>query len=196
MTAPYDSVAGRYDSAMRPLEKYFLDQMRRQALAKLPADADILEVGAGTGANFKYYPACSHAVASELSSAMLGLARDKTETIDLVQADAQALPFRSDRFDAALATLVFCTIPDPDLAFREIIRVVKPGGTVVLLEHVRPPGLLGYVFDALNILTTAVMEDHFNRRTSQAAERAGLRVVDVKHHLLGIVDLIECRVEK
>jgi hypothetical protein len=64
----------------------------------------------------------------------------------------------------------------------------------VLLEHVRPTGALGYAFDALSLLTVALMDDHFNRRTVEEARRAGLEVSKVEKHLLGIVQLIVCRV--
>ena len=196
MPAIYDSFARYYDAAFRPLEKLLLADLRRETLSLLPVDADILEIGAGTGANFKYYPDFRHAVAGELSIEMLLFARTKTETIRLVQADAQFLPFDTDRFDAAFATLVFCSIPDPALAFAELIRVVRPGGRVIVLEHVRPSGLLGFVFDALNVLTMWLAHDHFNRRTSEIAARSGLQIIGVRQKLLGIVNLIECRVEK
>jgi hypothetical protein len=71
---------------------------------------------------------------------------------------------------------------------------VRAGGRVVLLEHVRPAGALGYAFDALSLLTVALMDDHFNRRTADEASRAGLEVLTVEKHLLGVVQLIVCRV--
>lgn len=194
MEPVYDRLAEYYDTAFRPLERLFLATARKETIACLPDNATILEVGAGTGANFQHYPNCRHSVASELSIAMLEKARPKATGIALVQADAQLLPFPANHFDAAFATLVFCSIPDPTLAFSELIRVVRPGGRVVLLEHVRPSGILGYVFDALSKMTVAMFDDHFNRRTADAAEHAGLRVVEVRKKLLGIVNLIVCEV--
>jgi SAM-dependent methyltransferase len=102
------------------------------------------------------------------------------------------LPFAANTFDAAFATLVFCSIPKPENAFRELRRVVKPNGKIVLLEHVRPNGLLGFAFDFLNILTVALIEDHFNRRTAKIAEDSGLKVLEVKRKAFGIVNLIVC----
>jgi ubiquinone/menaquinone biosynthesis C-methylase UbiE len=194
----YDRHAARYDRATRPLERLGLSRLRAATLGTLPERARLLEVGAGTGANFTFYPVAASGVASELSRAMLDVARAKPrpEGVRLVQAAAERLPFADDTFDAAFATLVFCSVTSPDAALRELRRVVRPGGTVALLEHVRPAGLLGYVFDALSKLTVALFEDHFNRRTAEAALRAGLRVERVESHLFGIVQIIVCRVEK
>jgi ubiquinone/menaquinone biosynthesis C-methylase UbiE len=192
----YDRLASRYDRAIAPLERRFLARWRAEALALIPPDSRVLEVGAGTGLNFPFYPRGAHGVASELSCEMLKLARGKAhpEGVRLVQTKAERLPFRDDSFDAAFATLVFCSIASPRDAFLELRRVVRPGGTIVLLEHVRPGGLLGYFFDALSWLTVALFEDHFNRRTAHEAARAGLRVLTVERRMLGIFNLIVCGV--
>jgi hypothetical protein len=71
---------------------------------------------------------------------------------------------------------------------------VKPGGSVILLEHVRPSGLLGPVFDLLNLVTVPLFDDHFNRRTTTAAQLAGLSILRVEESMLGIINLIVCRV--
>jgi ubiquinone/menaquinone biosynthesis C-methylase UbiE len=189
----YDKFAAGYDKMLAPFEKRFLSRWRRETLAFLPENAEILEIGAGTGANFRFYPKAECAVASEISLGMLELARQKTNEIRLVQADAETLPFAANSFDAAFATLVFCSIPNPENAFAELQRIVRKGGRIVLLEHVRPKGLLGFVFDFLNIFTGALIEDHFNRRTSKLAEDAGLKIIEVKPKAFGIVNLIVCQ---
>lgn len=213
----YDRLAARYDRAMRPLERWGLARLRAAALGRLPEGARLLEVGAGTGANFAYYPRRARAVASEPSGEMISLARAKharegdpdnvggdggaaragedSARVRLVRAAAEELPFADDSFDAACAALVFCSVARPARAFAELRRVVRAGGTVVLLEHVRPAGPLGYAFDALSLLTVALFGDHFNRRTADEARRAGLRVLGVEKHLLGVVQIIVCRVE-
>jgi len=188
--AVYDKFAQRYDSAFAPLERLGLSQSRQEALSLLPVDARILELGCGTGANFEFYPTSRFAISTEFSIEMIKAARSKATSNILVNADAQFLPFGESEFDAAFATLVFCSIPDPVLAFNEIKRVVKPGGKVVLLEHVRPNGALGYIFDALNICTRSLFEDHFNRRTAEIAASCGIRNIEVKSKLFGIVNLI------
>ncbi len=195
MPAVYDKLASGYDRAFKPLDALGLTRLRRETLGILPVDGTILEVGAGTGANFQHYPHCKLAIASEFSIKMLEIAAGKASSIHLVQANAEIMPFPANHFDAAFATLVFCSIPDPSMAFTELRRVVKRGGRVVLLEHVRPDGILGPVFDLINVASMAIAQDHFNRRTAATATQAGLKVVEVRKKLLGIVNLIVCEVD-
>jgi SAM-dependent methyltransferase len=218
----YDAFAPHYERALRPLERLILTRLRAATLRALTgggATGDngggeasgngseaggngggsggrILEIGAGTGLNFAHYPPGAHGAATEPSREMLRLAQTKRrpDGVCLVQNSAEALPFADDTFDAAFATLVFCSVASPPRAFAELRRVVRAGGRVVLLEHVRPSGLLGIVFDALSLFTVPLLDDHFNRRTAQEARRAGLRIVNVEPHALGIIQLIVCEV--
>ena len=192
----YDKLAKGYDRAFAPFERRFLAGWRRETLSFLPKNARILEIGAGTGANFEFYPDCKYAAAGEISCKMLEYAREKTNSIYLVRADAETLPFAENSFDAAFATLVFCSIPQPENAFTELKRVVKTGGVIVLLEHIRPPGFLGFAFDFLNVLTVALIEDHFNRQTAKIAETSGLKILEIREKAFGIVNLIVCEVVK
>ncbi len=192
----YDKLAGRYEKALAPFERRFLSRWRQETISHLSSAARILEVGAGTGLNFPFYPPRQpqYAVASEISCRMIEIAARKpqADNIRLIQTDAGSLPFAANSFDAAFATLVFCSLKDPQKAFTELQRVVVDGGKIVLLEHVRPPGLLGYIFDGLSVLTEALIEDHFNRRTVKLAEEAGLKIVEVKQKAFGVVNLIVC----
>lgn len=192
----YDKFANGYDQALAPFERWFLGRWRAETLAYLPENAKILEIGAGTGLNFKHYPNCRHAVASEISIKMLEVAKDKTSNINLLQADAENLPFPDNYFDAAFATLVFCSIPKPEKAFAELRRVLKAKGKLILLEHIRPNGLLGYLFDVINVFTVALFEDCFNRETAKIVANSGFEILDVKQKAFGIVNLIICEVEK
>lgn len=188
----YDKFAAGYDKAFAPLEKRFLEKWRAETLSHLPENSQILEIGAGTGANFKFYPPSTCAAASEISIKMIEFAKQKTDEINLVQANAEILPFSASSFDAAFATLVFCSIPKPEKAFAELARVVKRNGKIVLLEHVRPNGMLGYAFDFFNIFTTALIEDHFNRETAKLAENSGLKIQKLEKKAFGIINLIIC----
>jgi len=192
----YDDIAPHYDRAMRPLERWFLARLRAATLRYLPEGAHVLELGAGTGLNFVFYPINTAGVATEPSSGMLQLAKqkEKPNRLRLIQSSAERLPFKNNSFDAAFATLVFCSLASPADAFAELRRVVRPGGSVILLEHVRPNNLLGPVFDLLNLFTVRLFDDHFNRRTAAAAELAGLSVLRVEKSMLGIINLITCRV--
>ncbi len=192
----YDKVAEYYDKAFAPFEKRFLEKWRGEALSFLPENSRLLELGAGTGANFNFYPNAKCTVASEISIKMLEVAKRKTDKIHLVQADAENLPFPANHFDAAFATLVFCSIPKPENAFTELKRVVRPNGRIVLLEHVRPKGMPGYGFDFLNIFTSLLIKDCFNRETAKLAENSGLKILEVREKAFGAVNLIVCENEK
>ena len=189
-------MARRYDLAMRPLDKWLLARLRARVMAALPPDGRILELGAGTGLNFVFYPATARGVAIEPSCEMLRIAvkKRKPDGIRLVQSRAESLPFRDSSFDAAFATLVFCSIDSQPQAFAELRRVVRKGGQVVLLEHVRPANMLGPVVDLLSRITVPLFNDHLNRRTAEQARASGLQVVNVEERGLGILNLITCRV--
>ena len=191
----YDRLASHYDCAFAPLEKWFLKRLRAETLRAVPFIGCVLEIGCGTGLNFSHYPSNARGVASELSREMIARARVKPRPIRvrLAQTHAEALPFVENSFDAAFATLVFCSIASPAKAFAELRRVVKPGGTIVLLEHVRPDNFLAPLFDALNLLTVPLFDDHFNRRTAHEARRAGLEIMRIEQNLRGIIQLIVCR---
>ncbi|MBV9926564.1 MAG: class I SAM-dependent methyltransferase [Acidobacteria bacterium] len=197
----YDRFADVYDRSMRPLERWGLARLRALALSEaataLTEGGRLLEVGAGTGGNFAFYPEGVRAACVEPSYEMIVRAQGKPGRPAgslLVRSFAEALPFADGAFDAAVATLVFCSVESPADGLRELRRVVRAGGRVVLLEHVRPRGLLGYAFDALSLVTVPLMEDHFNRHTADEARRAGLEVLKVENYLRGIVQLIVCRV--
>jgi ubiquinone/menaquinone biosynthesis C-methylase UbiE len=138
-------LAALYDKLTAPSERRWLGEARRQLLSGLAGR--VLEIGAGTGANFPYYPPQAQVTAIEPSVHFLKRARAKIATaqasIELKEADAQALPFADDYFDAAVATLVFCTIPDPMQALAEVKRVTRAGAPLLMIEHVkaRTPGI-------------------------------------------------------
>lgn len=199
----YDRFAGGYDSSLRLCERLFLASWREHALANLGElprrGARLLELGAGTGANFVYYAPQTCGVAGEISRRMIEVARVKRrpDGVHLVQHAAEELPFADDSFDCALATLVFCSIQSPERAFAELRRVVRRGGRISLLEHVRPEGaIFGRAFDLISRVTVPLFEDHFNRRTAEIAAASGLRVERVERRAWGAVKFIVCEVEK
>lgn len=192
----YDRLAGRYDRALAPFERRWLRRWRAETFATLPDRARLLELGAGTGANFPHYPHGSRGVATEISCGMLEIARGKEKPVgvELVQCGAEHLPFADHSLDAACATLVLCSVVSPGAVFAELKRVVKPGGTVALLEHVRPAGILGPIFDVISWFTVRLFDDHFNRRTAEDARRAGLKVESETRHAWGIVKVLVLKV--
>ena len=194
MPLSYDRIAPHYERKIAPLEKRFLERLRKEAVAALPQHGRMLEFGAGTGLNFRFYHSESHGVATEPSIGMLRIAaqKQKPQKLSLVQSSAEQLPFVDGSFDAALGTLVMCSVKSPELVFKELRRVVKSGGTISLLEHVRPAGVLGFAFDVANLVTAPLMGDHFNRRTADLARSAGFNVTTVKKVRWGIINLITC----
>ena len=196
MPANYDQIAPRYDKSIAPLERWFLTNLRREAIAALPSDARILELGAGTGMNFAHYDPKMRGVATEPSTEMIRIAATKPRPgrLSLAQNCAERLPFENQSFDAAIATLVMCSVKSPEVVFGELRRVVRPAGTISLVEHVRPDGLLGYFFDLLNVLTVRIADDHFNRRTVELAGAAGLKVTKRRKVGFGIINVITCEV--
>ena len=193
--ARYDEVAPYYERVMSPFQRWGLVKLRHETLSQLPAGR-VLEIGAGTGLNFVHYPPDAHGVATEFSREMLKIASSKSKPprVQLLQNRAEGLPFKTHSFDAAFATLVFCSVAAPAQAFAELRRVVRPGGTVLLLEHVRPGGILGPLFDVMNFFSVRLFDDHGNRRTAKIVSEAGFEILDVKSRLFGIINLIKCRV--
>jgi phosphatidylethanolamine/phosphatidyl-N-methylethanolamine N-methyltransferase len=183
--ARYNRIAPIYD-LMDFLPEQRFAGWRKQLWARVTTGR-ILEVGVGTGKNFPYHPLGAEVTGIDLSERMLAQARRRAEksgyALDLRQMDAQQLDFPDDTFDAAVATFVFCSVPDAERGLRELARVVRPGGHIILLEHVRidRPAIIGKLMDWLDPLVVRVMGAHINRRTAETVQRAGLAVEQVEN---------------
>ena len=131
--------AALYDLALALGERRGMAERRRALLA--PVSGRVLEVGAGSGLNLEHYPAVDELVLTEPDDTMrTGLerrvARSRREA-RIVAASAESLPFPDASFDVVVSTMVLCTVGDPAAAIREIGRVLRPGGRLVFIEHVR-----------------------------------------------------------
>lgn len=154
---------------------------------------EVLEIGAGTGASFEYYPEAAHVIATEPDPHMMRRAEKRLaglgrKNVELRQAPADALPFEDASFDHALTSLVLCTVPSQERALAEIRRVLKPGGTLRFLEHVRndQSAFWGKVQDVITPVWRQLGAGcHPNRRTRQAIEDAGFRIEWVEQHKIG-----------
>ena len=172
---------------------------RRRLLADL--SGDVLEIGAGTGVNFQYYPPEARVTAIEPSPNFSRRAETKLAgaqaTVKLKQADAQHLPFDDDSFDAAVATLVLCTIPDPMAALAEVHRVAKPGAPLLLIEHVRAQSPVKRLILSLwaPCHKTFFVGCRLNRDTEANVRDSGFQVQEVRQLALelGLVPIILIR---
>jgi ubiquinone/menaquinone biosynthesis C-methylase UbiE len=141
----YDATWGRgfsamYDRGLKATEEAGLRRMRQETLSE--ASGRTIELGAGTGANLGLYPAAvSELVLVEPDPHMVKQLRPKLEKsgrrAEIVEASASSLPFEDAGFDTAVFTLVLCTVPDPAAALAEVSRVLRPGGRMLFIEHVR-----------------------------------------------------------
>ena len=195
----YDRIAWIYDSMESPTERMFFSSLRRELLSSLRGK--VLEVGVGTGKNLSYYPEGVELAAIDISSRMLAKAAKRAEglgmQVDLRRMDAEDLDFPDDYFDYAVATFVFCSVPDPVRGLRELARVVKDDGLILLIEHVRSENrFLGKIMDWLNPVVRAVMGPNINRRTVENVEKAGLKVISVERRGPEIVKKIQARPAK
>ncbi|MFC2030051.1 class I SAM-dependent methyltransferase [Chloroflexota bacterium] len=182
--ARYNRMASIYDMMELLPERRFAPM--RQKLWSMISGGQVLEVGVGTGKNFSYHPPRACVTGIDLSERMLEKARLKAQTsglsIELKRMDAQQLDFLDNSFDAAVATFVFCSVPDAVRRLRELGRVVKPEGRILLLEHVRinQPEAVGKVMDLIDPLAVRLMGPHINRRTGVNVRQAGLPVERVE----------------
>lgn len=162
----------------------------------------VLEVGVGTGRSFPHYPIGPDITAIDLSDQMLARAKTRAErlglSVDLRQMDVQKMDFPNNSFDTVVAAFVFCSVPDPVLGLQEIRRVTKPGGKVVLLEHMRHQNwFLGKLMDWLNLLVVWLTGTTINRRTLDNIRKAGLEIETVDNLALGgILKFIVARTNK
>jgi ubiquinone/menaquinone biosynthesis C-methylase UbiE len=188
-----------YDLMEVPIEQWAFSRWREDIWSRVKGRC-ILEVGVGTGKNIPYYPPHRRIIAIDLSQKMLARARHRAQelglNVDLRLMDAQRLEFPDAAFDAALATFVFCSIPDPTAGLRELSRVVKPGGRVLLLDHVRVDlPVIGTAMDLLDPVIVRMMGAHINRRTVENVRVAGLEIERVEELAPGgLVKLIVARV--
>ena len=192
----YNALEVLAELRFRPWRERFWELVR----PALPPGGWLLEVGVGTGKNLPYWPGEARISAIDLTPAMLQRARRRAERLgveaQLDLGDVQELAFPDNLFDVAAATFVFCSVPDPVLGLRELRRVVRPGGAVVLMEHVLSENpLLSRAMDLLNPIVVRIMGANINRRTVTNLENAGLRLERVEDlGASGIFKLVLARV--
>ena len=192
----YDAFAPKFDLAEGLPELLGVKNLRRRLLER--ASGDILEVGVGTGKNLRYYPSSCSITAVDLSQGMMKIARRLAHRLGLQVAfqvmDAEALAFPDCSFDTVVDSLNLCTFVDPLRALREIARVCRPGGRILLLEHGRSDrGWLGRWQDRRADRHAARLGCRWNLEPLDLLARAGLPVVEARRNFFGIFYEIEAR---
>jgi ubiquinone/menaquinone biosynthesis C-methylase UbiE len=162
------------------------------------AEGRVLDVACGTGTNFRYLPESVDLVAVDLSPEMLSKARETLADLpvdgDLQRMDAASLSFEDDSFDTVLSALSTCTFPDPVAALREMERVCKPGGRILLVEHgLSDFGPLATYQQWREDAHYAKAGCRWTQEPLSVVEAAGLQVETARTGLLGMVTCIECR---
>jgi len=200
--AIYDRLAPGWDAREGRGERALMGGPLRGQLAGL-LSGDVLEVGIGTGALLRSLAAAPGPIRSytgiDLSTGMLAEAAKVAEAcpfpVTLRQMNAEALTaFPGHSFDTVTSSLVLCTVPDPATALREMIRVCRPDGRIVLLEHVLAPNpLIGVVQKVVAPLQVRHMGCHLDRRTNRLVRQLGFTVERDDTRLFGIFHLMVLR---
>lgn len=197
----YNRIAPIYDLAEYPVERLAFQRWRR-IIWSMVEGKNLLEVGVGTGKNMAHYPPGAHITAVDVSPRMLERARRSAiasgANVGLSLANVEQLDFPDNTFDGAVATFVFCSVSIPIRGLTELSRVVKPGGRIYLLEHVRiDKPIWGRLMDFWNPVAVRVSGANINRRTLSDVRRACLHVEEVRYLApLGLVKLIVARSHK
>jgi len=192
----WDKHSRSYDRDMRFFDRIAFGPSRAWICQQ--ATGDVLEVAIGTALNLPHYPAEARLTGIEWSPAMLAHARRRAEqlgrAVTLREGDAQALPFPDASFDTVVCTLSLCAIPDDRRAVAEMIRVLRPGGRLLLLDHVAGSAWpVRAVQRLLELVTVPAGGEHFLRRPLHHVQAAGLDIERHDRFKLGIVERLTAR---
>ncbi|RSN19567.1 SAM-dependent methyltransferase [Streptomyces sp. WAC 05977] len=192
----WDTKSRNYDREMQFLDRKLFGDSRAWACGQ--ADGEVLEVAVGTGLNLPLYADGVTLTGIDLSDGMLSIARARAERlgrpVTLRRADAHDLPFDADSFDTVVCTLGLCAIPDDGKALREMARVLRPGGRLILLDHIASSSraVRGLQWMAEKI-TVPMAGEHFLRRPLEKIDGLGLAVEHRERFKLGLVERLVAR---
>ena len=184
--------AERYDKQIGWWERrMFGEDNRPWACSR--ADGKVLEIAVGTGLNLPFYGPGLDLVGIDLSPDMLAIARRRAleagQDVDLREGDAHDLDFADGSFDTVVCTFSLCNIPDTDRALGEMNRVLRAGGRLILVDHIRSsvkPIL--WLQKAVEMLTLRIDGDHMTRRPSLRVERHGFEITERERFARGVVE--------
>jgi ubiquinone/menaquinone biosynthesis C-methylase UbiE len=183
----------RFDTWMSRLERRYFPQARQWVCDR--ASGATLEIAIGTGLNLGLYPAAINLTGVDLQPAALdfarGRARDLGRTVTLRRADAMALPFDDASFDTVVYTFALCEVPDVSAALREAVRLLRPGGALLLADHVVSTNLVLRAGQRLlERLTIPASGEHFTRRPCLSLPAAGATLVESHRTWHGVIELV------
>ncbi|MDO9270347.1 MAG: class I SAM-dependent methyltransferase [Methylobacter sp.] len=193
----YDRIAPYFEGMEAVMEGLFFKNWRKRLWAKVEGH-HILEVGVGTGKNFDYYPKDARITAIDFSEQMLKQAAQKRDrknvNVELELMDIQSLCFADNSFDTVICSFVFCSVPSAVKGLKELYRVCKPGGQVLLLEHVLSSNpVIAAVMNLLNPVVVALVGANINRNTVKNVKACAFTSVHVDERSSDIIKLIEAR---
>src|SRR6266566_1099786 len=192
----WDKHAGSYDKQMGFFDRHLFSGSRDWVCSK--ATGRVLEVAIGTGLNLAHYPDEAQLTGVDQSPAMLDIARHRagqlSRAVDLREGDAQALEFPAGSFDTAVCTFSLCAIPDDRKAVAEMARVLRPGGLLLLADHVEASPWWARAAQALiEVVSVPVGGEHFRRRPIRHVQALGFTVEEQDRFKLGIVEQLAAR---
>jgi ubiquinone/menaquinone biosynthesis C-methylase UbiE len=199
----YDRIAPVYDSLELIMEKGKMGDWREKLWQKVNKKIDkdgmrLLEAGVGSGKNIEYYPERIEIFAIDFSPKMIKEAEKKAEKynkeIKLLEMDIQDLDFEDNYFDLIVTSCVFCSVPNPIKGLKELKRVLKKDGRIIMLEHMRSQNkFVGKMMDWFNWVSLYTWGANINRKTIDNIEKAGLKLVEVNDLMSDIVKEIELK---
>jgi ubiquinone/menaquinone biosynthesis C-methylase UbiE len=189
--AVQDNQAPKYDRQISFFERTLFGEGRAWVCSQ--AHGRVLELACGTARNLPFYSGDVELTGIELSPQMLAIGRERAQQLghhaDLRLGDVQALDFPNETFDTVTCTLGFCTIPDTTTAAAEAFRVLRPGGQLLMLEHVRSPArIVRSGQRLLEPLAVRFEADHLLREPLDYLPSVGFEIDEVQRSKWGIVE--------
>lgn len=194
--ASWEKGAKGYDAMMAVAERRFFAGAREWVCSR--AVGDTLEVGVGTGLNLSLYPPDVHLTGMDRSGAMLAIAKDRAASLGrdvaLIKGDAMALDVPDASFDTVVCTFTLCCVPDERHALQECLRVLRPGGRLLLADHVVATNVLVKAGEyVLQAATVPLMGEWFTRRPLPMVRDLGLEIVESERTLHGAIERVHAR---
>ncbi|MEV7095113.1 class I SAM-dependent methyltransferase [Amycolatopsis sp. NPDC051045] len=192
----WDRKSTTYDAEMGVWDRRLFGDSREWACGQ--AAGEVLEVAIGTGLNLPCYPAEVTLTGLDLSEGMLAIARDRARRlgrpVTLRRGSAQQLPFADASFDTVLCTFGLCAIPEHAAAVAEMVRVLRPGGRLILVDHVTSSSWLVRRLQWLvELASVPLAGEHFRRRPLKVVEALGVPVERRERFKLGLVERLVAR---